>query len=100
MDKSAAEQARWEEASKETIKKTTKPCPRCSVPVEKNGECEPRGEPRWPVGAGQLGLGEGPQLEASRIVCEFFCSMELLNLLNPNPTTTTLVSFRRFELLS
>lgn len=38
VDERAAEQARWEEASKETIKKTTKPCPRCHVPVEKNGE--------------------------------------------------------------
>lgn len=38
VDEKAAEQARWEEASKETIKKTTKPCPRCHVPVEKNGE--------------------------------------------------------------
>ncbi|XP_049708545.1 E3 ubiquitin-protein ligase parkin isoform X3 [Elephas maximus indicus] len=37
VDEKAAEQARWEEASKETIKKTTKPCPRCHVPVEKNG---------------------------------------------------------------
>lgn len=42
MDERAAEQARWEEASKETIKKTTKPCPRCNVPIEKNGECELR----------------------------------------------------------
>uniref|UniRef100_A0A2I2Y3U5 E3 ubiquitin-protein ligase parkin n=1 Tax=Gorilla gorilla gorilla TaxID=9595 RepID=A0A2I2Y3U5_GORGO len=39
VDERAAEQARWEEASKETIKKTTKPCPRCHVPVEKNGGC-------------------------------------------------------------
>ncbi|KAL2792879.1 E3 ubiquitin-protein ligase parkin isoform 2 [Daubentonia madagascariensis] len=39
IDERAAEQARWEEASKETIKKTTKPCPRCHVPVEKNGGC-------------------------------------------------------------
>ncbi|CAN0500523.1 unnamed protein product [Rangifer tarandus platyrhynchus] len=39
VDEKAAEQARWEEASKETIKKTTKPCPRCHVPVEKNGGC-------------------------------------------------------------
>ncbi|KAG5205744.1 hypothetical protein JEQ12_018994 [Ovis aries] len=38
VDEKAAEQARWEEASKETIKKTTKPCPRCHVPVEKNDE--------------------------------------------------------------
>uniref|UniRef100_A0ABZ3NNQ4 E3 ubiquitin-protein ligase parkin n=1 Tax=Rattus norvegicus TaxID=10116 RepID=A0ABZ3NNQ4_RAT len=39
VDQRAAEQARWEEASKETIKKTTKPCPRCNVPIEKNGGC-------------------------------------------------------------
>lgn len=39
VDEKAAEQARWDEASKETIKKTTKPCPRCSVPIEKNGGC-------------------------------------------------------------
>ncbi|KAF6115677.1 parkin RBR E3 ubiquitin protein ligase [Phyllostomus discolor] len=39
VDEKAAEQARWEESSKETIKQTTKPCPRCRVPVEKNGGC-------------------------------------------------------------
>ncbi|KAL0624356.1 Zinc finger protein [Plecturocebus cupreus] len=39
VDERAAEQARWEEASKETIKKTTKPCPGCHVPVEKNDLC-------------------------------------------------------------
>ncbi|EPQ07847.1 E3 ubiquitin-protein ligase parkin [Myotis brandtii] len=39
VDARAAEQARWEESSRETIKKTTKPCPRCHVPVEKNGGC-------------------------------------------------------------
>ncbi|XP_049621466.1 E3 ubiquitin-protein ligase parkin [Suncus etruscus] len=39
VDEVAAEQARWEKASKETIKSTTKPCPRCRVPVEKNGGC-------------------------------------------------------------
>lgn len=57
MDKKAAEQARWEEASKETIKKTTKPCPRCNVPVEKNGEYEPRGEPGHPPARGLWGQG-------------------------------------------
>uniref|UniRef100_A0A8D2KHT9 RBR-type E3 ubiquitin transferase n=1 Tax=Urocitellus parryii TaxID=9999 RepID=A0A8D2KHT9_UROPR len=36
VDERAAEHARWEEASKETIKRTTKPCPHCGVPVEKN----------------------------------------------------------------
>uniref|UniRef100_A0A8D2CTK1 E3 ubiquitin-protein ligase parkin n=1 Tax=Sciurus vulgaris TaxID=55149 RepID=A0A8D2CTK1_SCIVU len=39
VDERAAERARWEEASKETIKRTTKPCPHCGVPVEKNGGC-------------------------------------------------------------
>ncbi|XP_042545694.1 E3 ubiquitin-protein ligase parkin [Dipodomys spectabilis] len=39
VDARAAERARWEEASKETIKNTTRPCPRCGVPVEKNGGC-------------------------------------------------------------
>ncbi|XP_067416909.1 E3 ubiquitin-protein ligase parkin isoform X4 [Emydura macquarii macquarii] len=39
IDEHAAMQARWEEASRETIKKTTKPCPSCHVPVEKNGGC-------------------------------------------------------------
>lgn len=37
VDDHAAKQARWEDASKETIKRTTKPCPRCHVPVEKDG---------------------------------------------------------------
>jgi len=37
VDEHAAMQARWEEASRETIKKTTKPCPSCNIPVEKNG---------------------------------------------------------------
>ncbi|KAJ7342177.1 hypothetical protein JRQ81_009452 [Phrynocephalus forsythii] len=39
VEEQAALQARWEEASKETIKRTTKPCPRCHVPVEKDGGC-------------------------------------------------------------
>nr|KAF6277272.1 parkin RBR E3 ubiquitin protein ligase [Pipistrellus kuhlii] len=39
VDARAAEQARWEERSRETIQQTTKPCPRCRVPVEKNGGC-------------------------------------------------------------
>ncbi|CAM4548920.1 unnamed protein product [Caretta caretta] len=38
-DAHSAMQARWEEASRETIKKTTKPCPSCHVPIEKNGGC-------------------------------------------------------------
>ncbi|XP_033259809.1 E3 ubiquitin-protein ligase parkin isoform X3 [Orcinus orca] len=37
VDEKTAERARWEHASKETIKKTSKPCPRCHVPVEKHG---------------------------------------------------------------
>ncbi|XP_032537289.1 E3 ubiquitin-protein ligase parkin isoform X1 [Chiroxiphia lanceolata] len=39
VDEHAAMQARWEEASRDTIKKTTKPCPNCNIPVEKNGGC-------------------------------------------------------------
>ncbi|XP_054939489.1 E3 ubiquitin-protein ligase parkin-like, partial [Physeter macrocephalus] len=39
VDEKTAEQARWEHASKETIKRTAKPCPRCRVPVEKHGGC-------------------------------------------------------------
>ncbi|XP_048210369.1 E3 ubiquitin-protein ligase parkin [Perognathus longimembris pacificus] len=39
VDARAAQQARWEAASKETIRRTTRPCPRCGVPVEKNGGC-------------------------------------------------------------
>ncbi|XP_070568056.1 E3 ubiquitin-protein ligase parkin-like [Ptychodera flava] len=33
------ERARWERQSIDTIKQTTKPCPKCKVPVEKNGGC-------------------------------------------------------------
>ncbi|XP_063163842.1 E3 ubiquitin-protein ligase parkin isoform X1 [Candoia aspera] len=39
IDEHAAMQARWEDASKETIKRITKPCPKCHVPVEKDGGC-------------------------------------------------------------
>ncbi|KAL7987621.1 hypothetical protein Chor_006540 [Crotalus horridus] len=39
IDEHAAVRARWEGASKETIKRTTKPCPKCHVPVEKDGGC-------------------------------------------------------------
>ncbi|KAM6462844.1 E3 ubiquitin-protein ligase parkin isoform 7-T8 [Liasis olivaceus] len=39
IDEHAAMQARWEDASKETIRRTTKPCPKCHVPVEKDGGC-------------------------------------------------------------
>ncbi|XP_076372549.1 E3 ubiquitin-protein ligase parkin isoform X3 [Tachypleus tridentatus] len=33
------EQARWEEDTKNTIKSTTKPCPKCRTPTEKDGGC-------------------------------------------------------------
>ncbi|XP_035256471.1 E3 ubiquitin-protein ligase parkin isoform X2 [Anguilla anguilla] len=39
MDGEAARRARWEQASRETIDETTRPCPQCRVPVEKNGGC-------------------------------------------------------------
>ncbi|XP_028676945.1 E3 ubiquitin-protein ligase parkin [Erpetoichthys calabaricus] len=39
INEEAARRARWEHASSETIKNTTKPCPKCQVPVEKNGGC-------------------------------------------------------------
>ncbi|XP_067900709.1 E3 ubiquitin-protein ligase parkin isoform X2 [Heterodontus francisci] len=39
INEQAAKQARWEEASRQAIKETTKPCPKCQVPVEKNGGC-------------------------------------------------------------
>ncbi len=37
VDEEAALRARWEQASQETIDETTHPCPKCQVPVEKNG---------------------------------------------------------------
>ncbi|XP_026858319.2 E3 ubiquitin-protein ligase parkin isoform X1 [Electrophorus electricus] len=39
LDEGAALRARWEQASLETIDETTRPCPKCRVPVEKNGGC-------------------------------------------------------------
>ncbi|KAA0717663.1 E3 ubiquitin-protein ligase parkin [Triplophysa tibetana] len=39
VDEEAALRARWEQASQETIYETTHPCPKCQVPVEKNGGC-------------------------------------------------------------
>ncbi|KTF91771.1 hypothetical protein cypCar_00024637, partial [Cyprinus carpio] len=39
VDEEAALRARWEQASQETIAETTRPCPKCQVPVEKNGGC-------------------------------------------------------------
>uniref|UniRef100_A0A672T970 E3 ubiquitin-protein ligase parkin n=1 Tax=Sinocyclocheilus grahami TaxID=75366 RepID=A0A672T970_SINGR len=38
-DEDAALHARWEQASQETISETTHLCPKCQVPVEKNGGC-------------------------------------------------------------
>lgn len=34
-----AAQARWDEASKVTIKVLTKPCPKCRTPTERSGGC-------------------------------------------------------------
>ncbi|XP_055392128.1 E3 ubiquitin-protein ligase parkin isoform X2 [Bubalus kerabau] len=94
VDEKAAEQARWEEASRETIKKTTKPCPHCHVPVEKNGEsglAEERGcgglssEGGREVGiykgllAGELSAGAlGPSGQGLNLSTR----VKLLNLLN------------------
>ncbi|XP_028846034.1 E3 ubiquitin-protein ligase parkin [Denticeps clupeoides] len=39
VDEVAALRARWEQASQEIITQTTVPCPKCKVPVEKNGGC-------------------------------------------------------------
>ncbi|KAI1894450.1 hypothetical protein AGOR_G00115940 [Albula goreensis] len=39
VDEEAARRARWEQASKEMIEETTQPCPKCRVPIEKNGGC-------------------------------------------------------------
>ncbi|XP_033861240.2 E3 ubiquitin-protein ligase parkin isoform X1 [Acipenser ruthenus] len=38
-DEEAARHARWEQASRDTILETTKPCPKCHVPVERSGGC-------------------------------------------------------------
>ncbi|MBN3271826.1 PRKN ligase, partial [Polyodon spathula] len=35
----AARHARWEQASRDIILETTKPCPKCHVPVERSGGC-------------------------------------------------------------
>ncbi|XP_072246566.1 E3 ubiquitin-protein ligase parkin [Leuresthes tenuis] len=35
----ASRQGRWDQASLLLIQESTKPCPRCSVPVERNGGC-------------------------------------------------------------
>ncbi|XP_006819221.1 LOW QUALITY PROTEIN: E3 ubiquitin-protein ligase parkin-like [Saccoglossus kowalevskii] len=39
IDPVQAERARWEREARETIRKTTKPCPKCKVPVERNSGC-------------------------------------------------------------
>ncbi|XP_056148045.1 E3 ubiquitin-protein ligase parkin isoform X2 [Lampris incognitus] len=39
VDEEAALRARWERDSQQTIQETTRPCPQCRVPVEKNGGC-------------------------------------------------------------
>lgn len=39
VDPTRAAQARWEEASKTTIKVSTKPCPKCRIPTERAGGC-------------------------------------------------------------
>ncbi|CAB3369827.1 Hypothetical predicted protein [Cloeon dipterum] len=39
VDPGRAAQARWDEASKVAIKVTTKPCPKCRTPTERDGEC-------------------------------------------------------------
>lgn len=76
MDESAAERARWEEASKETIKRTTKPCPHCGVPVEKNGECVLGGPERVPVLLQSTSrMGAGPWDSAVYIVCICMCGV-------------------------
>ncbi|XP_056465998.1 E3 ubiquitin-protein ligase parkin isoform X3 [Gadus chalcogrammus] len=39
VDEGALQRSRWELASRDTIRETTKPCPQCGVPVEKSGGC-------------------------------------------------------------
>ncbi|CAL8367461.1 unnamed protein product [Gadus morhua 'NCC'] len=39
VDEGALQRSRWELASRNIIRETTKPCPQCGVPVEKNGGC-------------------------------------------------------------
>ncbi|KAJ8250535.1 hypothetical protein COCON_G00224570 [Conger conger] len=39
VDEEAALRARWDQASRRAIDETTRPCPKCRVPVEKNGGC-------------------------------------------------------------
>lgn len=37
VDPARAADARWDEASKRTIKVSTKPCPKCRTPTERDG---------------------------------------------------------------
>ncbi|GLV38118.1 parkin [Carabus blaptoides fortunei] len=39
VDPARASKARWDEASKVTIKVSTKPCPKCRTPTERDGGC-------------------------------------------------------------
>ncbi|XP_023818842.1 E3 ubiquitin-protein ligase parkin [Oryzias latipes] len=39
VDEEASRRGRWEQASQRLIQEMTKPCPNCSVPVERNGGC-------------------------------------------------------------
>lgn len=39
VDPERAVQARWDEASRVTIKVITKPCPKCRIPTERDGGC-------------------------------------------------------------
>ncbi|XP_062386462.1 E3 ubiquitin-protein ligase parkin-like [Sardina pilchardus] len=39
VDEEAALRARWDQASQQTIVETTRPCPKCRVPIEKSGGC-------------------------------------------------------------
>ncbi|KAF5288928.1 hypothetical protein FQA39_LY03807 [Lamprigera yunnana] len=39
VDPARASQARWDEASKTTIRVMTKPCPKCKTPTERDGGC-------------------------------------------------------------
>lgn len=40
IDPSRAAEARWDEASKVTIKVLTKPCPKCRTPTERDGKTQ------------------------------------------------------------
>ncbi len=38
MSEQNAEHAQWDRESRDTIKKTTKACPKCKAPTEKDGK--------------------------------------------------------------